>query len=349
MVFVQCFADKWVNDDNSFIATYPFTSPATDVTINNYVLHALTDRGIETYTLRTGHRLFNNYFEYNLREDSSFCPIEVCPRLEDPICLIGLRPFLGLQRMHCTNKSLVLLASSLSSSSLSANVATYQSSDKENSTLSTEPNWTIYCLKLPSPEQLYYDFEDVAKQHQKESNSTYMHLMSEAHIIIRIANEFLNINRNGKFSTVRPYESDACMNIFLESCQRLGDLCVLSIAREDYCQAFPYYIMGRLCITDVYDRVQNLINATDHYCNLNIGLIHTLKNMLIKLRHGSEEMCRLLTTVRSGKNITFGEELLDLFLVNAPHEIAVLTLRSQFFRDCMSSKVCEVVNTKHEM
>lgn len=78
-----------------------------------------------------------------------------------------------------------------------------------------------------------------------------------------------------------------------------------------------------------------------------VGLIHTLKNMFIKLRHGHEDIARILTAIR-GSGQSFGDELLQLFLAEAPHEIAVLSLRSQCFRDLMSAKVCAAIQTKQD-
>lgn len=36
------------------VTVYPFTAPVTAVAMESYVLHALTESGLETYTLRTG-------------------------------------------------------------------------------------------------------------------------------------------------------------------------------------------------------------------------------------------------------------------------------------------------------
>lgn len=35
-----------------------------EVLFDDYALHAITDRGIETYTHRIGHKIFSNTFEY---------------------------------------------------------------------------------------------------------------------------------------------------------------------------------------------------------------------------------------------------------------------------------------------
>lgn len=54
---------------NGLIATYSFTSPIINVCVTDYVIHALTDHGIETYTHCIGHKLFNNIYEYSLSDD----------------------------------------------------------------------------------------------------------------------------------------------------------------------------------------------------------------------------------------------------------------------------------------
>lgn len=82
---VLVFAEKWTMSEedlqsNCLVATYPFTSPIIDVNITDYVVHALTDHGIETYTHRIGHKLFSSAYEYNLRDDPFY--IEVSEHMQ---------------------------------------------------------------------------------------------------------------------------------------------------------------------------------------------------------------------------------------------------------------------------
>lgn len=51
-----CDADVQTNADNC-IAIYPFTAPVYKLAMEDHLLHALTEVGLETYTLRTGHQL----------------------------------------------------------------------------------------------------------------------------------------------------------------------------------------------------------------------------------------------------------------------------------------------------
>lgn len=67
--------EKWTLNEgdaqaNGLIATYSFTSPIISVCVTAYVIHALTDHGIETYTHCIGHKLFNNAYEYSLCDDT---------------------------------------------------------------------------------------------------------------------------------------------------------------------------------------------------------------------------------------------------------------------------------------
>lgn len=39
------------------VTVYPFTAPVLCIVMENYLLHALTEVGLETYTLRSGHQL----------------------------------------------------------------------------------------------------------------------------------------------------------------------------------------------------------------------------------------------------------------------------------------------------
>lgn len=114
------------------LTTYPFTAPVIHVALEHAVLHALTEAGLESYTLRLPHHL--------ARTTSQHLKI-VCPDVSEPVCLIGLRPFMGVQKLINSDKSITLLA-------------------KDDSA------WTLYSLVLPRPENIYYDIVNAAKNHR---------------------------------------------------------------------------------------------------------------------------------------------------------------------------------------
>lgn len=51
-----CDTETQINTDNC-IAIYPFTAPVYKLVMEDHLLHALTEVGLETYTLRIGHQL----------------------------------------------------------------------------------------------------------------------------------------------------------------------------------------------------------------------------------------------------------------------------------------------------
>lgn len=56
------------------IAVYPFTAPVFKIILEDYILHALTETGLESYTLRIGHQLTRNVCKVNnINVVSCFC------------------------------------------------------------------------------------------------------------------------------------------------------------------------------------------------------------------------------------------------------------------------------------
>lgn len=116
------------------LTTYTFTAPVIHVALEYTVLHALTEAGLESYTLRLPHYIAKSSLQaQNMKL--------VCPDVSEPVCLIGLRSFMGIQKLLTSDKCIVLLAKA-------------------------ENSWTLYSLRLPKPENVYYDIINAAKSHK---------------------------------------------------------------------------------------------------------------------------------------------------------------------------------------
>ncbi|XP_031634727.1 uncharacterized protein LOC116348019 [Contarinia nasturtii] len=339
--------EKWtINENdaqtNGLIATYSFTSPIINVCVTDYVIHALTDHGIETYTHSIGHKLFNNIYEYSVNDEQYNS--DAAPRLEEQICLIGLRPFLGVQRMFHTPENLILLARSLNSP---------LNADKSKLKTKTDSmsSWTLYSLKMSPPDVLYKDFIELAANHKTgltelitSQNSDkvriYSLLLSEGHVILRIAKDIYTSELN-KFT---PSYSKAIDLLFLESCHQLADFYVMSQNRDQYCLAYPYYVMGDLKLNQVYNRIMTIIGDIPQDSKSMVGAVHTLKTLILKSTDEHEELARRLTsTVETSTNRNFGEKLMEFFAKYAPNELAAIGLNSIIFRDTMGGKMCEII------
>lgn len=189
------------NDSSkSFLNVYPFTSSVVDVYINDNVLHALCENGIESYTHRIGQRLFGND--------------EMYKNLSTTISLVNLRPFLNVQFMIPSQDNLVLL-----SSETSQNESTYDS-----------VNWTIYNLRYPTMETIYQDFKEFADKSLRKYPTVYLNLLEEIHLMIRchMALGRLELaDSNCEFGTEMKLIWDECENLLKDSSLILGDCYVL--------------------------------------------------------------------------------------------------------------------------
>ena len=71
------------------VALCPFTSPVGRIELESpYLMHALTQTGLETYTLKTSQ---STVLEAEAMDNRT----KACPNTELNVCLVGLRPFLG--------------------------------------------------------------------------------------------------------------------------------------------------------------------------------------------------------------------------------------------------------------
>lgn len=114
--------------------------------------------------------------------------------------------------------------------------------------------------------------------------------------------------------------------------------------RDQYCLAYPYYVMGNLSIDQVYRRILTIVGDIPQNAVTMKGAIHTLKSMILKYSDDNEELSRRLTAyIDSHKNHTFGEKLLEFIAKYAPNELAVIGLNSTIFRDTMSNRMCETI------
>lgn len=245
--------------------------------------------------------------------------------------------------MLTTNESLILLASSVNNAT--------PTKSKRNETLTT--NWTIYNLKMAGADGLYHDFIELANSYIRNSPKLYAHLLSEAHMILRIAKELTfhsyastAVSTTGDSNSRSRIEyKDRINELFLESCLHLGDICVMSSHRDEYCLAYPYYSMSQITINETFDRIVQLLNENHNERSV-CGAVHTLKSMIIKSTESAESIGHRLTAnhqTNSNSNRTFGDELLEFFALHAPNEIAIIGLNSITFREFMSAKMCDII------
>ena len=124
-------------------------------------MHAITLTGLETYTLKTGQ---STILEAEVLDHKS----KTCPNVTMPVCLVGLRPFLGVKEIVASSSYLVLLSMAAS-------------------TEETKAKWTMYNLCLPPALALYKSMIELADLSKALNPSGYLELISEAHVVLRTA------------------------------------------------------------------------------------------------------------------------------------------------------------------
>ncbi|XP_046420236.1 Hermansky-Pudlak syndrome 3 protein [Neodiprion fabricii] len=249
--YVYHFAATNCEDSNpTCLTTYPFTAPVRHIALENTVLHALTEAGLESYTLRLSHHIARslNYIDnYKIS----------CPSVSEPVCLIGLHPFLGMQNLLHTSSCLVLLARA-------------------------ENSWTLYSLNLPSSENLYLDFLNTAKHHKNSSPITYRHLLGEAHTILRLSKEvkrFTGTSITDTSNISQDVPDSRIESLYSQSCALLGDFYVNSDLQTEWELSIPYYRMSQIRTAEIISR-KSTANAP--------GLVRYLSESLANMRSGPE-------------------------------------------------------------
>ncbi|GFR04963.1 hermansky-Pudlak syndrome 3, partial [Trichonephila clavata] len=151
----------------------------------------------------------------------------IVPKYEDAFCLLGLRPFLGVDHLVKSDNHLVLVSS------------------VEDSVSNTEPDGgnrsTLYSLKEPASSQVFSDLLEVAESQKSTSPSTYYHLLSEAHMILRTQIFFEKQDKEIE-------------TLYEKSCLMLGDyfLCYDSMQKL---HSVPYYHISQLSPENIVKRM----------------------------------------------------------------------------------------------
>ncbi|CAB3376857.1 Hypothetical predicted protein [Cloeon dipterum] len=316
---------------------YSFTAPISCLALERSILHALTDTGLESYTGRAGHHFLRNLGKGKSDDFSSNYP-----SMEDPVCLVGLRPFFSVEHILLTENYLCLLACSDPSSS--------SSQDSQNGS-----NWTIYSLKVPSSSDLYQDMLQLANIHRGSAPSTYLHLLTEAHTVLGTARQCLNwrldsVSQGSVVVAVPGWEASPEANrrlerCFKESCALLGDFYIMGEDESQWKLAKPFYDMSGLNPELVVDRFLRIEDTTGEIPMFDEepkersykGLMYFLKGELPRNNKSADD-----ETI----NVEFASRLLELFERHDPASISALILSSVTLRQHCIDRVLQVMKKR---
>ncbi|XP_024084800.1 uncharacterized protein LOC106674330 isoform X2 [Cimex lectularius] len=225
------------------ISEYSFTAPVKHIILEPYLLHAITTTGLETYTLRTVHAI---------EEDSNE---ETCPPVEEPISLIGIKPFMGVVNLLLSDSYIIILTSST-----------------ESAVRGDVNELTLYCLRLPSPGTLYTDFLAIGSTHKFTNPVTYCEMLTEAHSLLR---SLTHVHSDPDYS---PLQME--VELFRESCALVAEYYLSCDNEDDWTMGYKFSLEAQLNPTQFMDRLKKLdieAKRVGIELNLTCGLIHYLK------------------------------------------------------------------------
>ncbi|KAI4454775.1 hermansky-pudlak syndrome 3 protein [Holotrichia oblita] len=304
------------------ITVYPFTAPIFKIVMEDYFLHALTETGLETYTLRTCHELCRHL---EVIDDENVA----CPAVQESVCLMGLRPFLGVEEILLCDNHLVLLANADSSPTHS--VSSHGSS--------TAAYWTLYSLELPTPKTVFSDISIVANSHRFTSVQTYCHLMNEAHMILRASLILAKWNfseGNVSLIMVKKMHDEDLKEAYRTCCALLG--IILCPNEQEFILCVPYYKMALVYPSEVLVRIKKVQEQSNNFGTK--GLLHYLKTILLDTKHGPEADKHYISVSKQN----FSETIIELFEENCYEDLPNIVLKSNVLREYASDKLIAVLN-----
>lgn len=214
-------ANQAFNEPNAkCLTSYAFTAPVTHVAMEHATLHALTEVGLETYTLRLSAHVTAQLEQMKRSKIMD-------PEALEPSTLIGLRVFSGVRCLVHGKSFVVLLCNN-------------------------DCSWHVNCLKLPRPEELHCDILNAAGNYKSSNPLTYRHLLIESYALARLARNV--IRDDAEFERDRDQYYQRMQELYVKSCSLIADYYVSSEMQNEWKLSTVYYKLAGLTPIQVLAR-----------------------------------------------------------------------------------------------
>ncbi|XP_072329969.1 BLOC-2 complex member HPS3 isoform X1 [Scyliorhinus torazame] len=226
------------------LSTYNYPETAKQAVISPQFLHVITRNNLLCYTVRCSAVAARD------KDPEMDTNNKACPLFFMPVSALRMQLFIGLRAVCHSRNHLILLTKTEGHEAHRQNESKKGSSQTLKAktkmpSIASEPGWNLYCLQMISTVQLCREMVDYSKKYKAFSPQSYVHLLSEAHLMLKAALLDPDLcNQTG---------SEEFVFAFKENCAQLGD-CYSQYEMDDFHLALPYYKMSGLSLSDLISR-----------------------------------------------------------------------------------------------
>ncbi|KAK3562430.1 hypothetical protein QTP86_034072 [Hemibagrus guttatus] len=224
------------------ISTYQYPEKAHQALLCNEFLHVITQNALQCFSVRcsaVAARVEDPYIDTTMK---------ACPPFTMEVSALRIQLFIGLKSLCHDGNHIVLLTAADVETKEETERATRRSISRKTSKLK-EPSesghgWNLYVISTVSTLQLYREMVEYSKRYEQTSQSSqnYVHLLSEAHLLLRASLLCPNADRT------------KIQEAFQESCAHLGDC----FSRQKLRQALG----GQVVLPDDWETTAEVIRET---------------------------------------------------------------------------------------
>ncbi|XP_067851103.1 Hermansky-Pudlak syndrome 3 protein [Heptranchias perlo] len=226
------------------LSTYKYPEKAKQAVLSPQFLHVITRNNLQCYTVRCSAVAARDTDPEMDTNDKA------CPPFFMPVCALRMQLFIGLRSACHSRNHLILLTKAdvhvqdRRNESKKGSPQKFRSIKKMPS-ITSEPGWNLYCLQIIPTVQLCREMVDYSKRYKACSPQSYVHLLSEAHLMLKAAlldPDLCNQTDGGDI-----------LSAFKENCAQLGD-CFSQFEMDDFHLTLPYYKMSGVSLSDLISR-----------------------------------------------------------------------------------------------
>ncbi|XP_041479923.1 Hermansky-Pudlak syndrome 3 protein homolog [Lytechinus variegatus] len=290
------------------LSCYLYTGEAISLQAGEDFLYAASSSGLETYSHRVSAAAIYNKETFDGKSNA-------CPDPTTDICLVGLRPFLSVQKVVSCDSHVILLCK-----------APNDQGEESGS------DWSVYVLQKAPASDLLDDMIELATGFRQASVSAYQHLIMEAHLMMR--SKMLQCCHGDEEDETEEYRT--IEHRYRETSALLGQIYAQSTNATDWSLAVPYLTMSEHSLSEVLEAVTGSFTEPfipeDHH--LGLGLTDFLDVKLFQEDSSNEPM-----------NEEIAERVVDVYHHVVPSRCSQLFLSSEVKGHLSPQKKLEVLHS----